>query len=256
MRRAIYSESIKSIYRKTFSYGVSHQNWGLSISNPNLVYGYFDFVFIKLPEELKKHRLYFENESRGFGERAFHVMWYVLMKKFKLRNHLEIGVYRGQILSLVSILQRMLNIDGNVTGISPLSNVGDSYSTYIDIDYRADILKNFSYFSLPEPQLIQAYSTDEIAIKAVKESRWDSIYIDGSHEYDVVKKDWELCSGAVRKEGIIVFDDAALYTKFLAPNNGFRGYEGPSKIVKNIVQNDKKFRLILHVGHNMVFQKI
>src|SRR6266480_6719652 len=53
-----------------------------------------------LPQVFVNHRHYFEQESRGFGEAAFHSMWYVLFEKFKPENALEIGVYRGQTITL------------------------------------------------------------------------------------------------------------------------------------------------------------
>ncbi len=185
-------------------------NWKLSFAKPNLAYAYFDVAFKQLPEEMRDHKYYFEKERRGIGDRAFHVMWYVLMKEFVLRRHLEIGVYRGHILSLVAMLQRFFGVSENVTGVSPLSTAGDRASgTYIDLNYEADISKNFSHFSLSEPRLIKAHSTDETAVRAVREHCWDSIYIDGCHDHEVVKSDWLLASSTVRKGGLVVFDDAA-----------------------------------------------
>jgi len=32
---------------------------------------------------------------RGFGENAFHTMWYLLLEEFKPATFLEIGVFRG-----------------------------------------------------------------------------------------------------------------------------------------------------------------
>lgn len=49
---------------------------------------------------------------------AFHVMWFLLHREFKPRSFLEIGVYRGQVLSLVSVLHPIHGTGGEVTGIS------------------------------------------------------------------------------------------------------------------------------------------
>jgi hypothetical protein len=227
-------------------------NWEISLSKPNLGYSTFDLAFKDLPEDLKIHRFYFEQDRRGFGDRAFHVMWFELVKYFTIKKHLEIGVYRGQTLSLVAILQRSMGIKQNVTGITPLTKAGDSYASYIDIDYERDILKNFHNFALGKPELIKTYSTDGAAIQFMQTHDWDSIYIDGSHDYDVVKRDWEVCSTAVREGGIIILDDAALHTKF---TNGFQGWPGPSRLAKEI-EKDLGFRKILQVGHNIVFYKL
>ena len=57
-------------------------------------------IFYHLPFSIINHRVYFSKEFRGFGEEAFHSMWYLLLSEFKPKNCLEIGVYRGQIISL------------------------------------------------------------------------------------------------------------------------------------------------------------
>ena len=227
-------------------------DWEISLSKPNIVYSNYDLAFKELPEDLKIHRFYFEQDRRGFGDRAFHAMWFELVKHFTIRKHLEIGVYRGQTLSLVAMLQRIMGIKQNVTGISPLTKEGGSYSSYIDIDYEGDILKNFHNFALCKQELIKANSTEDAAIKFIKKNDWDSIYIDGCHDYDVVKKDWEVCSSAIREGGIIILDDAALHTNF---THGFQGFPGPSRVAKEIEKN-LAFKKILQVGHNIVFCKL
>lgn len=255
-RRAIGTAINKLIYKSTSFDVLDQGNWHRSISRPNLAYAHFTAAFENLPDTLVNHRIYFEQEQRGFGDRAFHVMWYALVTALRPRDHLEIGVYRGQTLSLVALLQSLMNIEQGVVGVSPLTDAGDSVSNYPDIDYRADVLENFRHFDLQEPRLIEAFSTDESAKRAIAERRWDSIYIDGSHDYEVVKNDWDLCAEAVRKGGIIVLDDAALYTKFLSLRHGYKGVEGPSSVARRAMKNDERFEAILQVGHNLVFQKI
>jgi hypothetical protein len=43
-----------------------------------------------LPDGLRNHREYFKQEKRGFGEDAFHVMWWRLFNDFKPTSFLEI----------------------------------------------------------------------------------------------------------------------------------------------------------------------
>jgi hypothetical protein len=58
-------------------------------------------------QTLIDHRTYIEDNNLGFGEKPFHVIWRELIKaqsnNFKF---LEIGVYKGQILSLVKLLSK------------------------------------------------------------------------------------------------------------------------------------------------------
>ena len=158
------------------------------ILHPNLTYSKFDFAFNSLPDQIKQHRFYFSKNKRGFGEEAFHAMWYYLSERYSLRNFLEIGVYRGQTLSLVALIQMLSKKKQKVTGISPLKNIGDSLSTYVDIDYRSDILSNFKIFNLNAPKIVEAYSTDPVAKETIESMPWDCIFIDGSHEYEIVKQ--------------------------------------------------------------------
>ena len=48
---------------------------------------------------------------------------------------LEIGVYRGRVLSLIKLLSNLLNKNGQIWGITPLHDAGDKYSNYENIDY-------------------------------------------------------------------------------------------------------------------------
>jgi hypothetical protein len=182
-------------------------------------------------------------------------MWFLLFREFRPQNFLEIGVYRGQTLSLAALLQRHLGCAGNATGISPFTSAGDSVSKYRgDVDYQQDTLANFAHFSLPKPSLLKAYSTDEVAMKLIASMEWDCIYIDGNHDYEIALKDWEICSRHVKQNGLIVMDDSGLTSSYRPPLFATGGHPGPSKVIQEIDRT--KFAEILHVGHNRVFQKI
>jgi len=230
-------------------------NWPKSLSEPTDFYIWtYRYFHQHLPENIRAHRYYFEQKKRGFGERAFHTMWFLLFKEFKIQNFLEIGVYRGQVLSLLALLQESDNIDGEVVGISPFSDVGDSVSNYAGgIDYYEDTMSNFRHFGLRMPRLIEAYSMDKAAVDVVSEKPWDCIYIDGSHEYEIVKEDWLNCSRNVKVDGLIVLDDSTLETIYRPPVFASKGHPGPSRLAMEI---DNSFREILRVGHNRVFQRI
>src|SRR5688500_8767789 len=73
---------------------------------------------------LKKHRDFIEENKLGFGDRAFHYMWYLVLQSLFENNErphlLEIGVYKGQVISLWSLISRQLQRTCNITCISPL----------------------------------------------------------------------------------------------------------------------------------------
>jgi predicted O-methyltransferase YrrM len=249
----------KQAFRKVLAQAADFsalEDWRRSLADPTGYY--FDCVRYfhgpHFPDELKKHRQYFLRGQRGFGEDAFHVMWWMLFREMHPKSFLEIGVYRGQTLSLGALLQRILQIDGSVTGISPFSPAGDSVSTYRgNLDYLHDTQLNFHAFGLQKPELLRAYSSDDIATVRIRQQTWDAIYIDGNHDYEIAKADWTVCSGCVRSGGIIVLDDSALGTAYSPPRFATAGHPGPSRLATEI--DAAGFREILRVGHNRVFKK-
>ncbi|MFM6912230.1 MAG: hypothetical protein ACKPKW_24320, partial [Dolichospermum sp.] len=91
-------------------------------------------------------------------------------------------VYRGQVISLWTLISKYINYSCHVYGISPFSSAADEVSHYASgINYYDDVLKNFNYFQLPLPNLVKSFSTDSLALDTISSREWDLIYIDGSH---------------------------------------------------------------------------
>ena len=269
-----YSHKLRSFYRARFrelrarrdkkrlltaissEKEIFRSDWQSSLTEPNKFYERcFRYFHSSLPRELRQHRQYFSESVRGFGEDSFHVMWWLIFQELRPSSFLEIGVYRGQVISLISLLSKMSDHDCEVYGISPFSNVGDSVSSYSsNIDYYDDTLTNFRNFKLPMPHLVRSYSTDATARDLIESRAWDCIYIDGNHEYETAKSDWEICSSNIRSDGFIVLDDAALTTAYTPPAFASAGHPGPSRIAAEINKSD--FLEILQVGHNRVFMRL
>jgi hypothetical protein len=236
---------------------ITRAQWDESLKNPTEFYERcFHYFHTRLPEPLRAHRAYFETGGRGFfGEKAFHVMWFLLFREFSPESFLEIGVFRGHTLSLAALLARRFKIDCFIQGVSPFSSAADAVSKYRrDVDYYGGTLKNFAHFSLPAPALLKAYSTDEGAHKLIASRNWAFTYIDGNHDYEIARQDWELCVAHLRPQGIIVLDDSGLTTKYVPPAFATGGHPGPSRLAQEIDRT--RFHEILQVGHNRVFQKI
>jgi hypothetical protein len=219
----------------------------------NEIYSILDeFYYLWLPMKLVRHRRYFEKYRRGFGEDAFHCMWYLIFSEFRPTNCLEIGVYRGQTLTLWRMISDMLSIHNEIFGISPFSDLGDSVSSYAStIDYLADTQLNHTHFMLKQANYI-AQRSDSAEAKLVIESKvWDLIYIDGSHDYEVVCLDLRNAIDNIKKGGVIVMDDSSLNFAFDPPPGSFAGHPGPSRVASEIAQHE--LNLIGGVGHNNIF---
>ena len=231
-------------------------DWERSLRHPTEFYlDCFRYFHHQLPAEIQEHRRYFSENRRGFNEDAMHVMWFLLFEEFKPASFLEIGVYRGQTLSLAALLSHRNNIACEVRGISPFSPAGDAVSKYMtEVDYLADTLSHFRHFSLPPPELLKAFSTDPEAVALIRAKQPEMIYIDGNHDYEVARRDWEVCSQSAKSGGIIVLDDSGLSSSYRPPLFATAGHPGPSRLAGEI--DREQFREILQVGHNRVFQKV
>lgn len=235
---------------------ILRSDWEGSLQEPTQFYEQcFRYFHSSFPAELREHRRYFSQSARGFGEDAFHVMWWLIFNQFHMTSFLEIGVYRGQVISLISLLAKMAGHKCEVYGISPFSSAGDSVSSYsAKIDYYEDTLTNFRYFNLPMPHLLRSYSTEEAARTLIESRAWDCIYIDGSHDYEVARSDWDLCANNIRSGGLIVLDDSGLTTQYRPPAFASGGHPGPSRVAAEV--DKKSFSEVLQVGHNRVFARL
>ena len=230
--------------------------------NLKITYKYFDKLFEFLPDKIIAHRIYFEQENRGFGERAFHSAWYWLLRNyFANSNHinfLEIGVYRGQTLTLLPLIAETIGIRLDSFGLSPMDSSGDDVSLYKNISYIDDIGINAEVFNVSKCiNTFKAYSNEAKGIEFIRSKSWDLIYIDGSHDYEIVFSDYKNASEALTYGGVLVFDDSSLFYKKLPRYEGlpgFIGHPGPSRVVEEIPLDNLIH--ILTVGHLNFFLKL
>ncbi|MGN6195906.1 MAG: class I SAM-dependent methyltransferase [Ginsengibacter sp.] len=247
---------LSKIKKKKYNKILRINELNILFNTRNLKYRYFHNFFWNLaPSWLREHRKYFSQSKRGFGEDAFHSMWYFIFEEFQPKDILEIGIYRGQTLSLFALLSKNFGFETNIHGISPFTSAGDNVSNYLEnLDYYNDVITNFDYFGLLLPTLHKGFSTDKEILEVIQSQQWDLIYIDGNHDYKVAKQDFNVCSKYLRRNGLIILDDASLYTDFKPPLYSTAGHQGPSKIASEIDPN--LFKEILSAGHNRVFKKL
>lgn len=231
----------------------------LSSLNPNLinrsdVYRYFENQFrFHSSQLLWKHNWYFKQRSRGFGEPAFHAAWHQIFEDFRPVKCLEIGVYRGQTISLWSLLSEKMGIDCDVYGITPLTAMGDSVSDYLEIDFAADIQLNFDKFKLRSAKIINQLSTTKDAVEFISTGNWNLVYIDGSHEYKDVLSDYLNSISGLAPNGLIVMDDSSLFLEPISGYNAFQGHPGPSRVCMEYALGQLEH--VLSVGHLNFFRK-
>ena len=189
-------------------------------------------------------------------------MWFLLIKEMPLDfKFLEIGVFKGQIISLVSMLNFFHSKNGKVFGITPLSKSGDKYATHPDINYYEAIQFIYSQFNLDgnDLSIIEGFSNNQNVINmAEKEGPFDLVYIDGSHDYEVVCSDIINYSKMIKKGGYLILDDASCNLNI--PDGlirlNWRGLPDVCRAVSDTIEKDINFDHCFAIGHNRIFQKI
>jgi hypothetical protein len=129
-------------------------------------------------------------------------------------NFLEIGVYKGRVLSQIGMLTKLANKTSNIYGITPLSTVGDKYSDYVECDYLTEIKTNFLKFnhSADSLTILNGFSQEQRILNIIKNmEQFDIIFIDGSHNYEDVCNDIKNYIPYLKVGGYLVLDDASLY---------------------------------------------
>jgi cephalosporin hydroxylase len=244
-----------SRHQSKFSQKLSFTEAARKFPTRNELHAYMYHYMVHLaPKPIREHRNYFSQNMRGFGEDALHAMWWTLLQEFKPALALEIGVYRGQVTSLIGLIAKLSGYSCEVHGISPFSPAGDKVSVYLaDLDYMQDTLASNKHFGLPDPGFLKAYSTDSKAVEFIRSRKWNLIYIDGNHDYEVALADYEVCRDALAEGGLLVMDDSSLYTDFCPPTFSFAGHPGPSRVVQERAM--KELHFLCGVGHNNVFIK-
>jgi predicted O-methyltransferase YrrM len=128
-----------------------------------------------------------------------------LVQKKKPRYILEIGTARGATLFLLSRIA-----DQNALIISldlPKGDFGGGYSAFRIPLYKSFALKNQKIFLLREnSHNLKAF---ENVRRILGKNQLDFLLIDGDHTYEGVKKDFEMYSKLVKKDGIIALHDVA-----------------------------------------------
>lgn len=210
-----------------------------------------------IPKALREHRYFVEKHNLGYGERAFHAMWWEIMRLARPENCLEIGVHKGQVISLWSLCAKLLSYEATVVGIGPFNNQGDSVSVYGSRheDCVPDVEALHRRFNLNIGRLVRAKSQEPEALASIQSLQWDLVYIDGSHEYQDVKSDFNAVAMSMRIGGLLVLDDAALAYDREMPMYAFPGHPGPTQVAE-VASLDCRFSEVGHVGHNVVFVKV
>jgi hypothetical protein len=227
---------------------------------------------------LEQHRDWVESNRWGFGERAFHYAWWLLLadlgRRFGTVNALEIGVHSGQLVSLWGVVGRALEIDTHITAMSPFEgNIKPqpkwmkSLRKRLDPVYRRqkavgnlhphdDYLGRtrhiFAAFDLDfaEVRVIRGYSQDPAVANQVAGETFELLCIDGDHSLDAVRSDIAIYAPMVPSGGYLVLDDAGFDVE---GGSFWKGFETVSEAARDIPALG--FDNVLNIAHARVFRR-
>ena len=190
-------------------------------------------IYEEFKNNLQQVPLFYEHFSKteGFGELPFSWNWYIILKEMPDEfKFLEIGVYKGRLLSLIKLISNMLNKKSIIYGITPLDNIGDKYSKYDNANYFNAIKNAFLYnhLDLENVTIVKGLSQDkDVLEKAQKNGLYDIIFIDGCHDYEIVCQDIQQYIPFLKINGYLIMDDSSLYIK--NPGGDFKGHPDVGK---------------------------
>lgn len=203
---------IPSYFRKFFAFGIKK----FQSDNPEIV---LDYAFNVLGLVLRPIQI--KEEFLGFLKE---------FKELSPKNILEIGTATGG--SLLSVC-KLAPDNAKIISIDlPGGKFGGGYP-----EWKTPIFKMFKKNN-QELILLRSDShleeTKDKIINILEGDKIDFLFIDGDHEYEGVKKDFEMYSPLVRSGGVIAFHD-------IAPN-GDRQYTGGVPIFWKEIKDSYKIK--------------
>ena len=234
------------------------QEWVDTVEYNSFIYDYFSQkVYDNLL--LNKHTEVVGRYNLGYGEPAFRYLWAIVFSQMKNNGKfLEIGVFKGSILSLSRLIFKELIISANTYGVTPLYNTGDKYSVYTHDDYGAGISFLYSLLEIPMDNtfIIEGVSTDsDIKKLVIDNGPYDVLYIDGGHDYETVINDIELSTKILKKDGILVMDDASSMLNLPKNHKGFNGHAEVAMAIRDKIDSNDTYIHLFACGHNRVWRK-
>lgn len=204
--------------------------------------------------ELCSHRDFVEQNAFGFGERAFQYLWDLIIQDIPEDfSFCEVGVFRGQIVSLVKLLADRQGKSVSRYAVTPLSPIGIGWES----DYGADIERIHDEFGLKKDYVVYKGLSDNetVLTDAWNTSPYSIVYLDGGHEYKTALFDLNVYSEMVAKGGYLVIDDCNCDMNF-PPTGFFTGIDTVTAAkLKWLEGNGSDWEFIFSVVHISIFKR-
>lgn len=228
---------------------------------------------------LSAHRRHVETAKLGFGDPAFHALWRLLLheacRRFGKPRALEIGIYKGQVISLWALLAAREGFALDVAALGPLAGQPPPPRTlfnrllnrvhpqrrerarnadyYAEEDYEGIVRTHFAHHDLDfnQVRLFRGYSTDAAQLARLCDETFHLVYVDGDHTFAGAQHDFRTFAPKVVTGGWIIADDAGADL----PGTAFwKGHPSVSRAARELPHLG--FRNVFNIGHNCVYERI
>lgn len=228
---------------------------------------------------LSAHRRYVEDNKLGFGDAALHAMWLRLLdaagQRFGQLEAMEIGVFKGQVISLWALIAKCWAIQVRVSGITPLEGQPmprsriltwlryrldrafrekmENENFYPNDDYESAIRQLFEHFDLNHSLLVlhRGMSTDQPIVEKLANEKFQILYVDGDHTYEGALHDFTVYGPKVVPGGWLIADDAGCS---LPGTSFWKGHPSVSRAAECLPELG--FRNVLNLGHNRIYERV
>jgi len=136
-------------------------------------------------------------------------LFLALNRKYQFKRFLEFGTGRGT----TSFLMAKQN---SIEAVTTVDIIGFQHQRQTWCDYNVCVASNQDIYNKCIRELgpintpinfVHGDSTTVDMNKLSQNGPYDLVYIDGSHDYGPVKKDWETAQRLIADDAIVVFDD-------------------------------------------------
>ncbi len=164
-------------------------------------------------------------------------------------GHLEIGVLFGGSLVLMATALRNVQSSHWAIGLDPLDGYyglqhDPATGLPVTLETAQDNLRR-NGFAAARVRIVRDRSESPEAIAQMGRYRLATLWIDGDHSYEGVKRDWENYSPLVVPGGYVLFD-----------NYNDTGWPGVSEFVdKELLPNLAGFQVMMKVGRSILLQR-
>ncbi|MDE2038175.1 MAG: class I SAM-dependent methyltransferase [Patescibacteria group bacterium] len=162
----------------------------------------------------------------------------------------EIGSWKGK--SSYVLASAIKDRKGTLYCVDPFNGDGDAASvdTYkaemkkMDVSLQVNFERTMNQYSLSDYIMILPFES-RIARSKFSGSKIDLLFIDGNHEYDSVKNDFDLWSPLIPSGGYIVFHDV-----------GAVHVDGPKRVFEEVISDKSKWKNPRVVGEMGIAEKV